>query len=172
MPENVPVQREWRFDLVGWRDRRGRFLAVSESARAATRDAARAAGKDLREALRRESPRGKSPRPEGERFANQWQSRYRETENGAEQSFENKAPHAPFVLFPTKPHAIVAKRAKVLRFEVNGSLIFRRRVAHPGTKGNDVIGRTLSREHDALQRRLQTVTKMVQQRVIDTWGVR
>lgn len=33
----------------------------------------------------------------------------------------------------TAPHTIVAKRAKALRFMVNGSVVFARSVRHPGT---------------------------------------
>ena len=46
----------------------------------------------------------------------------------------NKAKHAVFVHEGTKAHAIVARNATFLRFEVGGSVVFRRRVWHPGTK--------------------------------------
>jgi len=35
----------------------------------------------------------------------------------------------------TRAHIIEAKRAKALKFSVNGQMLFRRRVQHPGTKG-------------------------------------
>lgn len=43
------------------------------------------------------------------------------------------APYAGFVEYGTKPHKIEAKGG-MLRFEVGGSIIFRRSVNHPGTK--------------------------------------
>ena len=36
----------------------------------------------------------------------------------------------------TKPHTIVAKRAKTLRFHSGGRVIYTRAVNHPGTKAN------------------------------------
>lgn len=46
----------------------------------------------------------------------------------------NRAKHAVFIENGTRPHAIVARHASVLRFTVGGRTIFRRRVWHPGTK--------------------------------------
>jgi hypothetical protein len=43
------------------------------------------------------------------------------------------ARHARFLDEGTKPHWIVAKHAKFLRFVTGGSLVFRKRVFHPGT---------------------------------------
>lgn len=40
---------------------------------------------------------------------------------------------AKFLENGTPPHDIVARRAKMLRFQVNGQTIFRRSVRHPGT---------------------------------------
>jgi hypothetical protein len=34
----------------------------------------------------------------------------------------------------TKPHPIVPRNAKVLRFPANGGMVYTRRVSHPGTK--------------------------------------
>lgn len=44
------------------------------------------------------------------------------------------ARYALFVEAGTKPHEIKARRAKFLRFEQNGQVVFRKRVWHPGTK--------------------------------------
>lgn len=48
--------------------------------------------------------------------------------------FFSSAKHAIFVNDGTRPHVIEARRAKMLRFEIGGQTIFRRRVNHPGTK--------------------------------------
>lgn len=42
---------------------------------------------------------------------------------------------AQFIENGTKPHIIAARNAQTLRFVVNGSVIFRRTVHHPGTSG-------------------------------------
>lgn len=43
------------------------------------------------------------------------------------------APYAFYVENGTRPHAIVARRRKALRFVQNGEVFFRRSVWHPGT---------------------------------------
>jgi len=45
-----------------------------------------------------------------------------------------EAYYAPFVFLGTRPHVIEPKTAKALRFEIDGSVIFAKRVYHPGTK--------------------------------------
>lgn len=45
----------------------------------------------------------------------------------------------PYALFHhegTQPHVIEARRARALRFEVGGNVVFARRVNHPGTRPN------------------------------------
>jgi len=44
-----------------------------------------------------------------------------------------KAPYSAYVEFGTKPHLILPRRAKALRFEVGGEEVFATRVQHPGT---------------------------------------
>lgn len=44
------------------------------------------------------------------------------------------APHAVFVEYGTRPHAIEPRRARVLRFVQAGQVRFAKRVWHPGTK--------------------------------------
>lgn len=41
------------------------------------------------------------------------------------------------------PHIIAARRAKALRFEMNGAVVFRRSVRHPGTRGTKFLTRAL-----------------------------
>lgn len=48
-----------------------------------------------------------------------------------------------YVLDGTRPHIIRARRAKYLRFEVGGQVMFRKMVRHPGTDPNDFMGRAL-----------------------------
>lgn len=44
------------------------------------------------------------------------------------------AKYAAAVEFGTGPHVIVPRRRKALRFKVGGSVVFAKRVNHPGTK--------------------------------------
>lgn len=48
-----------------------------------------------------------------------------------------------YVLNGTRPHLIRPRRAKVLRFVVDGRVVFTQLVRHPGTKPNDFLGRAL-----------------------------
>ncbi|MEM3066890.1 MAG: hypothetical protein QXI81_06125 [Nitrososphaerota archaeon] len=46
-----------------------------------------------------------------------------------------QAPYAPFVAYGTRPHIIEPVRARALRFEVDGTTVFAKRVMHPGYAG-------------------------------------
>lgn len=52
-------------------------------------------------------------------------------------------PAVHFVVNGTRPHLIRPKRAKALRFEVGGRLVFSQLVRHPGTRPDDFLGRAL-----------------------------
>jgi hypothetical protein len=43
----------------------------------------------------------------------------------------------------SRPHVIRARRRKALRFVVNGRVMFRRSVMHPGTRGSGFLTRSL-----------------------------
>jgi len=53
--------------------------------------------------------------------------------------------YAIFIERGTRPHEIVARRARALRFVWRGSVVFFRRVLHPGTRPNPFIARTRDR---------------------------
>ena len=50
------------------------------------------------------------------------------------QSDGRKAPYNQAIEFGARPHRIVARKKKALRFVVNGQPVFRRAVNHPGNK--------------------------------------
>ncbi len=58
----------------------------------------------------------------------------------------NTAPHAAFVDKGTPPHLIVPRSARVLAFDVNGELVFARRVNHPGTKATGWFDKVMTDE--------------------------
>lgn len=47
--------------------------------------------------------------------------------------------YAPFEEFDTRPHTLTAAPGKMLRFQVNGRLVFRKSVRHPGTRGSHAL---------------------------------
>lgn len=55
--------------------------------------------------------------------------------------------HARYLEFGTKPHPIVARRRKALRFTVGGNLVFRRRVMHPGTSATRFLHNATKHAH-------------------------
>jgi Bacteriophage HK97-gp10, putative tail-component len=74
------------------------------------------------------------------------------------------APYSMFIEAGTRPHVIRPKRARALRFEIGGQVIFAGKVNHPGTKPYPFAGpgmqqaeRTLMRELEKLPIALQRV---------------
>ena len=54
-----------------------------------------------------------------------------------------RSPLAGIEEFGTPPHEIRARRRKSLRFVMNGQVVFRTRVMHPGTRGTHFLTRSL-----------------------------
>ncbi len=159
--------------LVGWRNpRSGRFQAVSGRARDRQRAATRALLRRMKERAEELSPVGK-PRPgrsERQRFKASWRITFQPTERGGAGVLANVAPHAPYVIYPTRPHVIRARRARALVFEGrDGRMVFRREVFHPGTKGNDVPGKVLKEFKDEAERELRRVAVQVVADITDVF---
>lgn len=70
-------------------------------------------------------------------------------------------PHAIYLHTGTKPHVIVPKRKKALRFVKNGAFIFARRVHHPGTKGDTYIYDAMDAETSAIVARFEALVKNI-----------
>lgn len=159
-------------ELVGWRGRRGRFIAASAEARSRSRDALRALGKRAVALAEKESPRGRAREGrDAKRFADSWTFAVTDTATGATGELTNEAPHAAFVIFPTKAHVIRPKRAKLLRWvDAGGEVRFARQVHHPGTKGNDVPARVLAALGTDAERELQRVGRDATRYLEDVFG--
>lgn len=70
---------------------------------------------------------------------------------GAEGEMVWPVPYASFVDQDTRPHQIVARRARALRFQVGGRVVFARSVQHPGTKGARFVDDATSAAEQALE---------------------
>ncbi len=51
----------------------------------------------------------------------------------------NRAPYAAFVLLGTRPHKILPKRKKALRWASGGKFFFAKSVNHPGYRGDNYL---------------------------------
>ena len=56
----------------------------------------------------------------------------------------SEAPYAGYVEYGVRPHLIRARRARALRFEVKGEVVYARYVMHPGSRPRAVMSRALS----------------------------
>lgn len=73
-------------------------------------------------------------------------TRIEETPRGLSGVITSTHPATRYVVEGTRPHPIVARRAKALRFTVkSGETLFRKRVFHPGTRPNNFLARALQR---------------------------
>lgn len=64
-----------------------------------------------------------------------------------------RAPHAAFVIFGTRPHKIYPNKKKILRWAGPGGFIFARVVNHPGYIGDNYMARAADealRQFDAI----------------------
>jgi len=62
--------------------------------------------------------------------------------------------HALFIEYGTRPHPIIARRRRALRFVVNGQTLFRRKVMHPGTRPYKFGWKATSSAYRVLSQRL------------------
>lgn len=65
-------------------------------------------------------------------------------------SISANTPYAHSIHEGSKPHDIVPRKAKVLAFMSNGEMVFRKRVRHPGNKGNPWMSRTVKIKLDTV----------------------
>lgn len=82
-------------------------------------------------------------------------------EGGMRYSITSQEPFAHFEEVDTKPHDIVARPGKVLRFKIGGNVLYRKRVRHPGTKGSHAAEKALLAESLVHRKRVANVLKEV-----------
>lgn len=110
---------------------------------------------------RAKNAKGKKRTGRDKPFVLQWKTMTGISANGPRGLLYNEASHAPFVMLPTKPHEIAAKNAKRLVFEYQGRTIFKKKVWHPGTKGNDVIGRVRDKHEGVIADSLDQAARAI-----------
>lgn len=66
-----------------------------------------------------------------------------------------------FVRVGTRPHTIRPVRAQALRFEINGRIVFAKRVRHPGTRPNPYARETLRRAEPRIRQVVEEMGRSV-----------
>lgn len=143
-----------------FRDVRGRFVKATEEMQKAKRDELRNLGSYITARLKAEAPRGKTGK-----FAASHSFKTLERGNNLELRFYSAGPLGQFIRLGTKPHKIMAKRAKALAFfwpkvgmqtfvpraefpvtgEIGGAFwIGKGYVNHPGTQPNPYHERVIA----------------------------
>jgi len=108
-------------------------------------------------ALKSNTPRSGTGRSRGQSLANSTRGQVLGTREDQRlelrQGARTKAGvfYGHFVRGGTRPHVIRPYRAKALRFEVGGRVVFAQQVNHPGTKPNPYHVRTLDQQAGQIQ---------------------
>ena len=97
---------------------------------------------EILDELKSRTPRSKKSEPGYTNLADAWRVERKDREGALEKLiFHNISPHNNVLLYleyGTVPHVIEGN--PILCFEVDGKIIFSRRVYHPGTKAYNIIG--------------------------------
>jgi hypothetical protein len=70
-------------------------------------------------------------------------TRVEDTGRGLTAYVVSEHPATQYVIYGTRPHIIRPRRARALRFEVGGRVVYAAYVQHPGTRANDFLARAL-----------------------------
>jgi len=73
------------------------------------------------------------------------------------------APHSAIVESGSRPHFILPREKKVLRFEVGGEVVFAKWVMHPGTAGQHIL-------HTAKKAHISRIGEVVREGVREALG--
>ena len=111
----------------------GRLVSLTSIPDRAITEMAAIAHETMRQGAGRHSPRINGT---GRLYASLYN---REIAGGREVGHDpDQAPHAPFVVFGTRPHVILPKNGKCLRwFGPSGKPVFAKKVNHPGYIGDN-----------------------------------
>ena len=127
------------------RDIRGRFTKATDETMAEVRRGVQKLAKELRDATRDEVPGSGGLK----KFV-VYRTRQEGKDTVAEVQLKTPSKPYPSKLWAyiregTRAHDIFPVRARALRFEVDGVVVFARHVRHPGTQANDFVLRTYDR---------------------------
>jgi hypothetical protein len=98
-----------------------------------------------------------APRASGE-FASNIRFRTFQDSEGLGFRVTTQQPLGTFIQEGTRPHPIVARRAKALHFFIGGQEFFRTSVKHPGTRPNKFMGKAVRRWKPGARRMLREIS--------------
>lgn len=78
-------------------------------------------------------------------------------QNGLRGTVTSYAAHSAYVEYKTRAHIIRPKKAKMLKFKVNGKTVFARLVRHPGTKEQPFMRPALQQEEPLFAKELKNI---------------
>lgn len=135
-----------------FRDSLGRFRKATDETQKALRAWLREQGRRLVDLVQEEAPKKSGDFARGHRF----QTRVNGKETTLTVTAENKK-LAGWILKGTRAHIIVPRKAKALRFVIGDTVIFAKKVHHPGTNPNKYIGRAYRRWQPGIRSGLKEV---------------
>ena len=138
-----------RVNVKGLPELEARLTRMDERLRYAPRNVIDQVGRAWLEAMKADAPRRSGRMADSLQFV--LGARQATFSTG---SFEG-VDYTPFVIDGTRPHVILPRRARHLRFVIGGRVIFARRVRHPGTRPNPFPQRALERIFGRVEEILQ-----------------
>ncbi len=130
----------------------GRFTKASKALLNERRKELKAEGRRYVKLAQEEAPRRTGD------FASNIRFRTTQQEGNLVLSVSTPDPLGKWIIEGTKPHPIVAKRAKALHFFIGGAEFFRLSVQHPGTKPNRFMGRATRRWFPGARKMLNRIS--------------
>jgi len=152
-----------KMEVLGYRDMQGRYARRTDALQAGTRDMVRTEARALLAALRFYAPKKTG------QFAQGLGYRTDERPGGVTSTFYASGPHAfllPIFVHGSKPHPIVARRARALRFfwehgPRGPDVYYYKSVWHPGTDPDPFVSLALDSREPHFDYNLRTVSRQV-----------
>lgn len=76
------------------------------------------------------------------------------------------APHAPYLEFGTRSHIIRPRRARALRFEIRGEVVYARYVIHPGSRPMGIMARAISEASKEFGKRIEKAISNAMRKIL------
>lgn len=153
------AEKVLEIEFTNLKDVLGSYLAAQEESRKAREDEIQKLAQRLERVARQEAPKGRTGA-----LRRSIKSEVRHSQDGSRVRLRADAPYAKFVIHGTRPHIILPRVAKVLRFEVADRIVFAKRVHHPGTQPNPFGERALQAAEPDFRDTMKAILKRIERR--------